>query len=106
MVGHTMIYGVLMTDEFGGVFNHFEAFVDAVKEQYGYNYPEWIASFPSAEDNQLALGFDTWINKTTDFKALDESWKELVNTIPEDLKVLIPDFEQLNPDVEVMSGKY
>lgn len=106
MVGHTMVYGILITDEFGYPDSDYATLIKAIKNTYGYDYPDWIASFPSAESRQLALGFETWVTKTTDFKELDAQWKELMATIPEEFKSLIPHFEQLDPDVEMMSGKY
>lgn len=102
MVGHDTLYGIMVTNEFGSANNQVgEAIQEYIEEN---DEPSWIASFPSAESDQLVLGFSAFIHKGTDFKALDKEWHALMETVPESIKALIGDIGE--PDVVVVSGYY
>ena len=99
-VSRKVAYGILLTDEFGGVLNGMEDLHDAVEDPYG-SYP-WLVWCTSAEDNQLVIGVRAHVNKRTDFKALHEQWEKALATAPVEIQAMAAHHE---PDVHFMAGK-
>lgn len=108
MVGHDSGYGILLTDDFGSPY--YDDLVKAIKElreenDYDYDYPSWIMSFPSAEDDQLILGMSIVVYKKMNFVEIHEEWEKLMETIPNEITEILAKYN-LDPDVHIVSGKY
>lgn len=110
MVGHETLYGISITDEFG--YENFKGIleiIEAYKNNDKYpNYPDWITSFPSVEDDQLVIGFSFTLDKHTDFKELESQWQEMYKTVPQDVKDFISSINNsyIGTDVHVVSGYF
>jgi hypothetical protein len=109
MIINATAYGISLTDEFGGTdypaHQPFTAFVQALRDEFDWKYPEWITDCPSVEDRQLVLGFSASINKKTDFAALDKKWHEMMEKLPQKYKDLLSNIDLPEPDVQEMSGE-
>jgi hypothetical protein len=101
MIVHVVAYGIMITDEFGSP--KYASLVKAVRaylEKVGE--PDWICTCPSAEEDQLVLGFSIHVHKEIDFKNVDKKWHDVMEHIPENIKILMKELPE--PNVEVMSG--
>lgn len=99
-------YGVLLTDEFGSAYRGYRELVDIIRDLKSENYhePNWVVSCPSAEDDQFILGFSLPITKNNDFKAADEKFKELLTSLPDNVKEILSTITLPEPDMHFMSG--
>jgi len=107
MVGHGVAFGISLTDEFGDSLD--DEMVDVVKKLYkenNYDYPVGIASFPSAEDDQLVLGFFIRLDRDINVEELDKQWNDLMAKLPPELKAIYDQYEWNKPNFHVMSGSY
>lgn len=109
-VMHTTAYGVLLTQDFGDSLDkQFDPLIDLINnkkyEEDDYDYgSKWLATCPSAERDQMVLGFEVRFDKNLEMEQVEKKWQELIKTVPEEWKELIKDFPE--PNFHVMSGKY
>jgi hypothetical protein len=99
-VSREVAYGILLTDEFGGVLRGKADLFNAVEDPYGSH--AWLVWCPSAEDNQLVIGVSARVTKATDFKALHERWEQALKTAPAEIQALAAGHD---PDVHFLAGK-
>jgi hypothetical protein len=124
-------FGIQITDEFGGYLREYKDLYNAIKEEaykkefkvesikgtdaeedfedyYSYFDLPYCATCPSAEDNQVVLGFYAEnTGKRTDWKALEEKWHNLIKDTPKHIQDLIKGLiPNPDPDLVEMSGKY
>lgn len=107
MVGHGIVFGILLTDKFGR--SYADDLVNEIKVFYtknNYTYPEGIADFPSAEDDQLAIGFFVKLGRDMDIAQLDATWEDLTKKLPPEILEIYNKHEWKKPDFHVMSGSY
>lgn len=126
-------YGIMITSQWGRPLKGFEKLYHLIHHHYHYQsylenysqdpdfpeydpeedydhkadmmYSKWLFLCPTAEQDQLALGFETSISKNTDFKALDEQWHELMKALPEEIAKEVKELGLDEPDIVEMSGK-
>lgn len=106
MIVYKSGYGVLLTDEFGDPYDGFENLVSIIRKikREDYFKPEWVVSCPSVEDHQFILGFDLPITKNNDFKAADENFAQLLESLPENVKEILKDIQLPEPDMYQLAG--
>lgn len=105
MVDHRVTFGILLTSEFGREF--YKNIVNTI-ENYKVDdeYPEWIAFWYSAQDDQLVLGFYVNLTKHMDIKAIEKKWDDMYVNIPEKIRDIIDQYDCPEPNFHVLSGKY
>jgi len=107
MIAEGTFYGLSVTDEFGHPLYAMQQVFAYIQKHYydeeygGYNEPPWLVTFPSAEEDQLVIGFDVVINKKTNYEKLDEKWQEILTIMPAPLGEALKTIE---PDVIHLSG--
>jgi len=102
MVGHGVLYGILLTDEFGGAF--YDELVEKIRELE--DEPEWIYSFPSARDNQLAFGIHVYLDKDMNMQEIHQKWEKYMLTVPQEFRDELASYDLEEPNLHVVSGKY
>lgn len=123
-------YGIELTEKFGRAKREFSTLVNLIHHYYQnqsklefyansdeYNpdeddddmsllqFSSWLFTCPSAEKDQIALGFEVKITKETDFKALEKRWNELLNNLPKEISDEVKRLKLVQADIVQMSGK-
>lgn len=106
MVGHCVVFGILLTDSFGHTI--VKEVTDIINEIYEEteSYPEGVIDFPSAEDNQLAIGLYVKLDRDINVEELDKKWNEVYNNLSPELFEAIDKYELEKPNFHVLSGYY
>jgi hypothetical protein len=101
MIITTVVYGIRLTDEFGE-FNE-KLSNDDIKliKKYYQTKTIGFVDFPSEEDTQFFLGFETWVNKATDLKSFESIWNNIIKNSPKELQDLAYKLKDNGCDTEV-----
>lgn len=81
---------------------------DIINEIYNETeiYPEGVMDFPSAEDNQSAIGLSVKLDRGINVEELDKKWNEVYKNISPELFEAIDKYELEKPNFHVLSGYY
>lgn len=108
MISYNFGYGIVLTDPHG--VSTYEDVIEAIEEVKKSNsdtYPDWIMHFAYSENAlkpQLILGMEIEVNKYMDFKAIQEQWEKLMETVPQNIKDLLATHTNEEPDVHLVAG--
>lgn len=86
MIITTVVYGIRITDEFGEFIDQISAEESQLIKGYLHTKTNGFVDFPSEEEPQFFLGFETWINKTTNINNFEAIWEKLIEQAPKELK--------------------
>jgi hypothetical protein len=97
----TIVYGIRLTDEFGEFIKQLSNDeIQLVKSCLNKKIIGFV-DFPSEEEPQFFLGFETWISKNTDLRNFENIWTNVMMKAPKELNVLADKLKVNGCDTDV-----
>jgi hypothetical protein len=110
MINYIVGYGLLLTTPQGKAFTMYEKVVDATRKILEANNDyavAWLIRLElskNSKHSQMILGIDVELDKSMDFKLIHAQWEEMMKNIPQEIKDLLAQHGQNEPNIHVLIG--
>jgi hypothetical protein len=110
MINYIVGYGLLLTNPQGKAFAMYEQVVAAIQKVMQANNDlavDWLLRLElskTSKQPQMILGIHIELDKTMDFQLIHKKWEEMIETIPQEIKELLSQYGQNEPNIHILIG--